>query len=197
MLNALDRPRMTYEDLIALPDDGMRHELIDGEHYVSPSPVWAHQSILVNLLRVLATHVRAHGLGMIFGAPLDVILSRYDVVEPDVLFFTKDSFRRHMGEKWAEGPPDLAVEVLSPSTRRRDAGVKRRLYERVGVSEYWMVDPEREAVRVLRLIGGRYHESGLSLEDGGVLTSPLFPGLTLPLAEIFELPVLDAGGQMD
>ena len=136
MQGAEDRVRMTYEDLLALPDDGMRHELIDGEHFVTPAPSWTHQIIVGNLYRLIANHVHAQRLGVIFVAPLDVVFTKHDVVEPDVLFFTPEGFKTHVGTRNAEGPPDLAVEVLSPSTRRRDEMIKRRLYERMGVGEY-------------------------------------------------------------
>jgi len=182
------RARMTHDDLLALPDDGMRHELIDGEHFVTPSARWTHQQIVGNLYRLVANHVREHRLGVIFMAPLDVIFTKYDVVEPDILFFTPEGFKTHMGEQWAEGPPDLAVEVLSPSTRRRDEVLKRRLYERMGVGEYWVVDPEVESVKAFRLNAGKYAQTELRPEDGDPLTSPLLPGLELPLESIFEMP---------
>lgn len=188
MQGAPERGRMTYADLLALPDDGMRHEIIDGEHYVTPAPSWSHQLILGNLYRIIAPHVRQRALGTICMAPLDVVLSRHDVVEPDVLFFTTASFKKHARERNADGPPDLAIEILSPSTRRRDQVIKRRLYERVGVGEYWIVDPKLKAVTVLRLAAGSYQVSELTLADGAVLASPLFPGLTVPLADVFELP---------
>jgi Uma2 family endonuclease len=179
---------MTYDDLLALPDDGMRHELIDGEHFVTPAPSWPHQIIVGNLHRLIASHVHGSRLGVVFVAPLDVVFTKYDVVEPDVLFFTPEAFKEHMGERTAEGPPDLAVEVLSPSTRRRDEIIKRRLYERMGVGEYWIVDGEIEAVKVFRSNAGRYERTELTLENGDVLTSSLFPGLQLPLSAVFEMP---------
>jgi Uma2 family endonuclease len=180
---------MTYEDLLALPDDGLRHELIDGEHFVTPAPSWPHQLIVGNLYRLIANHVRANRLGVVFVAPLDVVFSKHDVVEPDVLFFTPDSFKAHIGERNAEGPPDLAVEVLSPTTRRRDEVAKRRLYERMGVGEYWIVDPELRTVKVFTLIAGTYERRDLDVKDADTLTSPLFPGLDLPLTDIFEPPL--------
>jgi Uma2 family endonuclease len=188
MQGAEDRVRMTYDDLLALPDDGMRHELIDGEHFVTPAPSWRHQVVVGNLYRLIANHVRANRLGVIFVAPLDVVFTKYDVVEPDVLFFTPDGFKKHIGARNAEGPPDLAVEVLSPSTRRRDEILKRQLYERMSVGEYWIVDGEIETIKVFRLSGGRYERAELRLEDGDVLTSPLFPGFELSLSAVFEMP---------
>ena len=189
MQPASERMKLTYEDLLALPDDGMRHELIDGEHFVTPAPRPIHQIVGGNLHLLLGNYLREHPIGVLFFAPLDVVLSRFDVVEPDLVYFSADRYSQFVGELNAQGPPDLAVEVLSPTTRRRDEIKKRRLYERMGVSEYWMVDPELEAVKVFRLEDGRYVLAAeLYLEDGAVLTSPLFPNLELPLSRLFELP---------
>lgn len=186
---ASDRVKLTYEDLLALPDDGMRHELIDGEHYVTPSPATPHQLILGNLHLLIGTYVREQRLGVVLFAPFDVVFSRYDVVEPDLIYFTAARYKEVVGDKNAQGAPDLAVEILSPSTRRRDEIIKRRLYERTGVPEYWVVDPELETVKVHRLVAGKYQKAAeLSLEDDAVLTTPLLPDLRLPLKEIFELP---------
>jgi Uma2 family endonuclease len=127
-------------------------------------------------------------LGATFGAPLDVMFTPHDVVEPDVLFFTSEGFKAHMGERIAEGPPDLAVEVLSPSTRRRDEHLKRQLYERMGVGDYWIVDPESETIHVFRLREEHYERAELSVANAGVLTSSLFPGLELALSAVFEMP---------
>ncbi len=186
---ASDRVRLTYDDLLALPDDGMRHELIDGEQYVTPAPGSAHQLIIGNLYLLLSSHVRERGLGVVMLAPFDIVLSRHDVVEPDLIYFTADRFKEVVGERNAQGPPNLAIEVLSPSTRRRDEIVKRRLYERMSVQEYWVVDPELETVKVHELVQGKYQKAReLSLEDHAVLTTPSVPGLALPLQRIFELP---------
>jgi len=189
MYPAFDRVKLTYEDLVALPDDGMRHELIDGEHFVTPAPATPHQLILGNLYLLVATHVREQRVGVVMLAPFDVVFSRYDVVEPDLIYFTRARFKEVVGEKNAQGPPNLAVEILSPSTRRRDEVLKRRLYERNAVDEYWVVDPKLKTVKIHRLVEGKYQKAAeLSLEDGAVLTTPLLPDLSLPLTEIFELP---------
>jgi Uma2 family endonuclease len=189
MYPASDRVKLTYEDLVALPDDGMRHELIDGDHFVTPSPATPHQLILGNLHRLIATDVREQRTGVVMLAPFDVVFTRYDVVVPDLIYFTMARFKEVVGEKNAQGPPNLAIEILSPSTRRRDEVLKRRLYERTGVDEYWVIDPRLETVKVHRLVEGKYQKAArLSLEDGAVLTTPLLPDLNLPLTAIFELP---------
>ena len=189
MYPAFDRVKLTYEDLVALPDDGMRHELIDGEHFVTPSPATPHQFIAGNLHLLIGNHVRERRLGVVLFAPFDVVFSRYDVVVPDLIYFTTARFKEVVGDKNAQGPPNLAIEILSPSTRRRDETIKRRLYESTGVAEYWVVDPELETVKVHRLVEGKYQKAAeLSLEDDAVLTTPLLPDLNLPLTAIFELP---------
>jgi Uma2 family endonuclease len=189
MEHTAQRLRMTYDDLLALPDDGLRHELIDGEHFVSPSPGSAHQLIIGNLHVLLHTFLRDHPTGVVMLAPFDIVFTQYDVVEPDLVYFSQDRFKAVVGEKNATGAPDLAIEVLSPSSRRRDEVLKRRLYERTGVQEYWVVDPDLEAVKVYRLVEGRYVRAAeLSSEQGDILSTPLLPDCSMPLAAVFELP---------
>lgn len=189
MKSASSRAKLTYDDLLALPDDGLRHELIDGEHYMTPSPGSAHQFIVGNLYLVISAHVRERGVGVVMLAPFDIVFSPHDVVEPDLIYFAIDRFKEIVGERNAQGPPDLAIEVLSPSTRRRDEIVKRRLYERTGVQEYWIVDPELETVKVYRLVGGKYQKtSELSLEDNASVSTPMLPDLEVPLKRVFEMP---------
>jgi Uma2 family endonuclease len=189
---ALPNPRgvkLTYDDFVLFPDDGLRHELIDGEHYVTPSPNTKHQTILVNLLLLIAPWVRAHAAGKVWLAPFDVVLSPSDVVEPDLLYMSNERSAQILTNANVQGPPELVVEIGSPSTRRRDETIKRALYERVGVSEYWFVDAEADMVRVYRrLNGGRFaRPEQLSLRAGDELTTPLLEGLVLPLAEIFRM----------
>jgi Uma2 family endonuclease len=179
--------KLTYDDFVLFPDDGQRHELIDGEHFVTPSPNRSHQTIVGNLYALLWIHVDAHGGGQAFVAPFDVVFSHFDVVEPDVLFISRERAGQILTANNVQGAPDLVVEVGSPGTRRRDERLKQQLYERFGVSEYWVIDPELESIKVYRAVEGRYvrtHE--LTLEKGDALTTPLLPGLELPLARIFK-----------
>ena len=178
--------RLTYDDLLQLPDDGKRHELIDGEHYVTPTPNIRHQSIVGTIYLLIATYLETHRIGRILLSPLDVIFSDVDVVEPDLLYVSNARAEALAGVH-VRGVPELLIEVASKRTRRRDETIKRRLYERVGVVEYWIVDPEIEAVRVFRR-----HEGGFTRADehtreaGDVLTTPLLPGLELPLSRVFR-----------
>ena len=179
--------KLTYDDFVLFPDDGKRHELIDGEHYVTPSPNRKHQTIVVNLLGMIWAHLQQHPAGRVFGAPFDVVFSHFDVVEPDILYISNARRPDVLTAKNVQGAPDLVVEVGSPGTRRRDETLKRHLYERCGVSEYWVVDPEVDAVSVFRLVDGRYERAALlQLSQGDALKTPLLPGLVMPLAAIFE-----------
>ena len=179
--------KLTYDDYVHFPDDGLRHELIDGEHYVTPTPIRKHQAIATNLVGMIWNYLREHPVGRVFTAPFDVILSNFDVVEPDLLFLTNERLGEIQTSPWVKGAPSLVVEIGSPDTRKRDATIKRRLYERVGVDEYWIIDPELDEIDVYRHVEGRYQRTAqLSLEAGDVLTTALLPGLTLPLSTIFE-----------
>ena len=180
--------RLTYDDFVLFPDDGKRHEIIDGEHYVTPSPNLRHQQLVGRLHVEIAVYLKAHPLaGEVFLSPLDVVLSHYDVVEPDLLFVAGDQ-ASIMTEKNIQGPPALVVEVLSKSTRKRDAQTKRRLFERTGVREYWLVDPELDTVQVFRPSpeGKLLRVAELSAEEGETLTTPLLPGCAIGLRELFR-----------
>lgn len=176
--------KFTYQDYLLFPDDGRRHELIDGEHYVTPSPVARHQRILRRLAHAIETWLQAHSAGEMFFAPFDVVLSDFDVVEPDLLYVSRE--RAGLIEsRGVFGPPDLAVEILSAGTRRADEQVKRKLYERAGVSEYWLIDPELDLVKVYRRDGGGFARPvELTREAGDVLATPLLPGLRIALGRI-------------
>jgi Uma2 family endonuclease len=179
--------KLTYDDLVQLPDDGKRHEIIDGEHYVTASPNTKHQRVVTSLVGLVWSFIRSQELGQLFVAPFDVVFSDFDVVEPDLLFVSQARQADVLTAAHVRGAPDLVVEIGSPSTRKRDETTKRRLYERYGVAEYWVIDPELDEIKVYRLADGRFvRASVLALEQGDVLTSPLFPGLELRLAEIFD-----------
>lgn len=174
--------KLTYEDYAAIPDDGRRHEIIDGEHYVNPAPNIPHQIVLFNVSRALHAFARKHHLGRVLPAAVDVVLNEHDVVQPDVVFIS--SARAHIVTRTnIQGAPDLVVEILSESNHRYDERVKFDMYERGGVSEYWIVDPDEYTVKVFRRIGSR-----LSLVDtADTITTPLLPGFELPLTVIFEM----------
>jgi Uma2 family endonuclease len=178
--------KLTYDDFVLFPDDGMRHELIDGEHYVTASPNMRHQQISMNLVLLVGNWLEEHPVGRLFHAPFDVVFSTYDVVEPDLLYVSK-ARSNVLTAPNVQGAPDLVIEIGSPSTRRRDETIKRRLYERSDVLEYWIVDPDIEVVRVHRRSGDSFARPiELSREADDVITTTLMPGLELPLARIFR-----------
>ncbi len=179
------RAKLTYEDFLLFPDDGKRHEIIDGEHFVTPSPVTKHQRISMNLSRILASFLAEHPLGEVFAAPLDVVLSETDIVEPDLLFVSRER-SQILTDKHLRGAPDLVIEIGSEGTRRTDEVIKRKLYEKYGVREYWVVVPTLETVKVYRLGAAGFERAAeLSLESGDTLTTPLLPGLQLSLRAVF------------
>ena len=180
------RVKLTYDDFLLFPDDGKRHELIDGEHYVTPSPNIRHQTILGNLHFLMRAWLEQHPVGRVFMAPLDVVFTQFDVVEPDLLFVSRHRAADILTAKHVTGAPDVVVEIGSRSTRKRDETIKRRLYERSGVSEYWIVDPDLDVVRVYRHRDGRFDRPvELRADAGDVLTSPHLDGLEMPLGRVF------------
>ncbi len=179
--------KLTYDDFVHFPDDGKRHELIDGEHYVTPSPNQKHQQIVTTLVGLLWGHLELTRFGKVFVAPFDVLFSDFDVLEPDLLYISESRLDQVLTDKNVRGAPDLVVEVGSPSTRRRDEKLKYQVYERFGVAEYRVVDPDLDVVKVHSLVDGRYVKAReLSLDNGDVLTTPLLPGLEIPLRRLFS-----------
>jgi Uma2 family endonuclease len=176
--------KMTYEDLLLLPEDGLRHEIIDGEHYVNASPVTKHQRVSMRLIAEFNFYLREHPVGELFHAPLDIVFSQYDVVEPDLLYISNER-REIITTKNIQGSPDLLVEILSESNRKYDEVTKRALYERTEVGEYWIVDPRRDAIQIFRRNAAGRYEIAANLSRNETLTSPLFPMLEIQLDEIF------------
>jgi Uma2 family endonuclease len=184
--SAPDR-RLTYDDYVLFPDDNRRHELIDGKHYVTPSPNLRHQVLAGRLYFAIESYVRQHpGIGQVFIARLDVVFTKWDVVEPDLLFVASDR-ADILTEMNVQGAPSLVIEILSPGTRRMDEQRKRQLFDRAGVAEYWIVDGKRDLVQVfVRQDDGSFPRLALlSRERSDVLTTSLMPGLEIALAGLF------------
>jgi Uma2 family endonuclease len=175
--------KLTYEDYVHFPDDGKRHEILDGEHWVTPAPSIRHQWVLTRLTARLETFAEDRQLGRVLVAPTDVLLSEHDIVQPDLLFVANERLGAFT-EQNLQGAPDLAIEVLSPSTRIQDEQVKLERYERTGVREYWIVDPWRQTIRIFRRQAEGFGPAE-ELSQSDVLSTPLLPGLALPLSKIF------------
>jgi len=175
------KPRKTVDDYMKLPE-GTLAELIEGEVFMTPSPKPVHQDVLQEIYSALRPFVQANGLGKVWIAPLDVHLPSGDIVQPDILFIR--TANHGIVQDWIRGVPDILVEVVSPDRPERDLMVKRGLYARNGVPEFWIVDPATRTIEVLILNGATYASHGY-FEAADSLTSPVLAGLTLPLADIF------------
>lgn len=172
--------KLTYEDYCNAPED-KRYELLNGELLIIPSPKEPHQKSLLRLSSTLYYEIERAGIGHIYAAPFDVILTDSDVVQPDVMFVSPE--RAHIiTPDNIRGAPDLVIEILSPSTERRDLDVKRRLYARHGVREYWIVDTARRAIELLLLRGAEYQSQG-AFGVGQTLVSPTLGGFALKIDE--------------
>ena len=174
--------KFTYEDYKHTPED-KRYELLDGELIMVLAPRTAHQRTSRDILIPINTFVAENDLGEVFIAPCDVVLSDTDVVQPDLLFVSKE--RSHIiNEDNICGAPDLVIEVLSPSTAQRDRTLKRTLYALHGVPEYWQADTDAKIAMVLTLDNGEYKVAGI-YGEGQTLVSPLLQGFTLEIDKIF------------
>ena len=179
---ALQRP-LDADDLRSFPDDRNRYEIIGGQLIVSPSPSTRHQHVLLELASALRSYLANQQSGRIYVAPLDVRLSFYDVVQPDLLVVLDDR-KEIVQEHGIVGPPNLVVEILSPSSKTTDRVDKAALYASSGVQEYWIVDPMVETVTVYGLDGDRFAPSA-TLKRSADLYSVVLQGFVLDLDTIF------------
>jgi len=181
--------KLTYEDLASISDETKRYEILDGELAVTPSPATRHQLVSANLGTLLYTYVRENRLGHVLYAPMDVILDVHTVVEPDILFIA--AARSYIMQPHAiVGAPDLAVEILSPTTSHRDKGIKAKLYARFGIEHYWLVDPVERTLEIFqrtetgpsrRAYGEPEHHAGAT-----VVRVALFPDFAIDLARVWD-----------
>ena len=176
------KPKLDYDDYLRLPDDGKRYEILDGELYVTPAPSPLHQRVSKRLQRKLEDYFEARGLGEVFNAPIDMILGRHDVAQPDILVVTDPG---QISGRGIEGAPLLVVEVLSPSTRRHDREVKMRRYAALGIPHYWIVDPVGKWIACYRREGDTYRHV-LTSEGDTQLTPADWPDLTISLADLWR-----------
>lgn len=186
LANRMPGPRQghwTYEAYAALPEDGLRYEIMEGVLSMTPAPEPEHQRINKKIAFCLYGQIDAKGLGEIFYAPIDVTLSDNNVFQPDVLVILREHLDR-VQEKRIVGAPDLVVEILSPSSLVTDRVIKRRAYEAAGVTEYWLVDPKQQAIEVFVLEQGVYTSLGL-FAGKQHLVSRLVPDLAVAVAQFF------------
>lgn len=173
----------TYQEYLELPDDGKRYEILNGRLEMTPAPSTRHQAVSRNLEMILWNFVRKNNLGEVFDAPMDVVFDQVNVVQPDILFVSRER-QELIKKEGIFGAPDLVVEIQSPGTLHVDAKRKKGMYERFGVREYWIVDPGEKKVEVYLLTGGKYVQGGIYTEKDTVECASI-PGLSVPLAEVF------------
>jgi Uma2 family endonuclease len=160
-----------------------QYQLLNGRSIVNPAPTMKHQRIARRLFRLLDSFVASRVLGEVWFAPCDVVLSQFDVVQPD-LFFVSTERADIVSEKNVQGAPDLIIEVLSATTAHLDRGYKQHLYANHGIPEYWLVDPDAERVEVLALGDAGYETIGV-YRAGETVTSRLLTDLRIPIDDVF------------
>lgn len=176
--------KTTFSDLERLPEDGRRYELYDGEVWEMPSPKPRHQAAISNTHDMLRAHSRRTKARCLV-APLDIVFSRYDVVQPDIVYFLAERAHLIKPDKVTRDRPDLAVEVLSQGTESNDRGRKLRMFARYGVPEYWILDPVEHTLEIL-LLRGDFYVAAPKAGGETVVTSTLLPDLSFRVSRLFE-----------
>jgi Uma2 family endonuclease len=177
--------RFRADDIWDTPDDGKRYEVIDGELFVTPPPIVVHQRASAGLFGHIWPYVRRRRLGELFSAPIGVVLDDENGLQPDLVYVSRER-AGIIAERGIEGAPDLVVEILSPSTRARDRGIKLRRYAAAGVPHYWIVDPRTRILEAYHLVAGGYELTGTH-GPGATFEPTLFPvpGLEIPIDELW------------
>ncbi len=176
------KPRVSFADLQRMPDDSNRYELYDGEVRVVPSPLLRHQIVSQRVLLALVAYADDHG-GQVVQPPMDLVLSDYDVLQPDLMYFGPAGAASLDPNDWVRIRPDLAIEVLSPSTAHIDRGRKRDLFARYRVPEYWIIDPDAKQLEVSVLDGERFADP--RLVGSGRYEAATLPGLAIDVNPLF------------
>lgn len=174
--------KLTYDDYAAVPADGMTYQIIDGEVFVTPAPNPFHQRASKRLQRQLEAFFEDTGRGEVFDAPIDLILSPHDILQPDLVVVTDPSIVSGRG---IEAPPLIVVEVLSPSSVKHDRQVKARRYAVLGVAHYWIVDPDARRLECFALSDGAY-QATTAADAPTKVEIPGFTGLVIDLGAIFR-----------
>lgn len=173
--------KLGYAEYVLYPDNGQRHEILDGDHFMNPAPSTNHQTVSKRLQYQLYSRVELAGLGLVFSAPTDVQLADHDIVQPDLVVLTNSSSAKVTSSRIV-GPPELVIEILSPATADIDLGLKRRIYERAGVAEYWIIDPFEQSVTVL--VG---RDSGyVEIDHGTEIWLSCLPGVHVDMRDVWQ-----------
>lgn len=177
--------KITYEEYKLVEDlADKRYEVIGGRLIMTPAPIPYHQRISRKLERILEDFVIDNDLGEVFDAPCDVVLSRIDVIQPDIFFISKEKSYL-ITDTHINGAPDLIIEILSPTSTSKDKTIKKRLYLIHKVKEYWIVDPMEKEIEIFSLAGDLYKLSGSYKKEDDIVKSELLKGLKFILKEIW------------
>jgi Uma2 family endonuclease len=174
----------TYDDYLTLPNDGKRYEIINGDLYMSPAPLPEHQLISIRLEEIFLSYVRKEKWGKIFHAPIDVVFSMTEIVQPDIVLVSKQR-EEIIAKKNLISAPDLIVEILSETTEKTDRTKKKEMYEKYGVREYWIVDPSDQSIEIFVLEQSRYATAQKFVNDD-IVDSTILPGIAFPARSAFE-----------
>lgn len=179
-------PLLTIADLDAMPDDGNRYEIIDGELFVSCSPSLTHQRVSRNFLVWITNWLAQNPIGEVFATP-GVMFSEFSGVSPDIVFITNERRNEIASGERVFGAPDLIIEIVSPGSEnhRRDRVAKRQLYGKYGVKEYWVVDPQQRTIEIYYLVGQTLKLRGV-LQEQDELTTSLLPGFSCKVEDVFR-----------
>ena len=178
----IEKKKYTYDDYLKTPDD-KRYELIEGELYMTPSPITNHQRISGKIEFELRKFVVENDCGEVFDAPYDVYFDDENVVQPDILFISKDRLNI-IGDKNLQGAPDLVIEILSESNAYRDLIQKKKLYARHGVQEYWIVVPGEKTIDI-HILKNKTYQLYKTLGEYDTLESQILKGFKMELKAIF------------
>lgn len=177
--------KWTYDEIAALPDDKLR-ELHDGVPIIMPSPTLRHQKLYLRLLKFIAAWIDGGGNGLLYPQPVDLKIDTYRTLIPDLTYYATNDESAVESEngKYLRAVPDLIVEIVSPSSQNTDRHYKFDVYAEIGVKYYWTIDPEYWLFQAFRLVEGEYRFEA-SLSDEGEFAPQAFPGLKIPMAELF------------
>jgi Uma2 family endonuclease len=185
MATAADRVVLTYEHYLELPNDGNCYEIINGELYVSPAPSIKHQRVSFRLSLALGNHVEAEDRGEVFTAPSDLVLANLSIVQPDLLFIGKGRLGI-LTDANVQGPPDLVIKIISPSSTKTDQDTKRTLYEQYEVQNYWIFEPLERWVRAYALGADGAYELVAEAYGDETFSAPPFANLAIRLSDIWS-----------
>jgi Uma2 family endonuclease len=180
--SATFKRKFTYREYELFPDNGQRHEIIDGDHFMSPAPSTKHQRVSARLHFEFMVQIDKRNRGLVYAAPIDVELSLHDIVQPDLVVVMNDR-RSIITPSRIQGVPSLVVEILSDSNPKHDRVLKFEMYQRAGVPEYWIVEPNEETVEQwVQSASGRYELVGTFSDQ---LTGKTIDDIEIDLVSVF------------